>query len=157
MIWWCIIAWHRNIYIYIHTHGESLLSIYWMIIVIQHIGWQWAVTTRNLTFYDAFYRHNKCFFITKDHLWRSGDENKNVTDGVSLNTFCDILIKERHKQFYDYGEKNVISYLHKTMTWQLTWQVTYSWCGKWHVIWRAIDMARRCGNFLVTNLIIINN
>jgi hypothetical protein len=36
-------------------------------------------------------------FVTKYLLWCSGDENNNIIEGVSLNTFCDILIKKCHK------------------------------------------------------------
>jgi hypothetical protein len=40
----------------------------------------------------------RSFFVTKDLLWRSDDENKNVIEDGSLNTFYDILIKKHHKQ-----------------------------------------------------------
>jgi hypothetical protein len=39
---------------------------------------------------------NRCFLITKDLLWHSGDKN-NIIEGVLLNTFFDVLIKKHHK------------------------------------------------------------
>jgi hypothetical protein len=47
-----------------------------------------------MSFY-FWYKH--VFFITKDLLWRSGDENNNIIEDASLNTLCDILIKKSHK------------------------------------------------------------
>jgi hypothetical protein len=41
--------------------------------------------------------HKQVFFVTKDILWRSVDENNNVIEGASLNTFYDVLIKKCHK------------------------------------------------------------
>jgi hypothetical protein len=43
------------------------------------------------------YCQKQVFFVTKDLLWRSGDENKNIIEGVSLNIFCNVPIKKRHK------------------------------------------------------------
>jgi hypothetical protein len=83
-------------------------------------------TTRNLPSMTLSYRHNQVIFRHKDLWWRFDDENKNITEDVSLNTFYDVPIKEHHKQFYDDSKKNIISYLHKIMTWQLTWKVTYN-------------------------------
>jgi hypothetical protein len=51
------------------------------------------------------YRHNQVFFVTRDLLWHYGDEIEYITEGKSLNTFRDVLIKQHHKQFYDNNQK----------------------------------------------------
>jgi hypothetical protein len=43
------------------------------------------------------YHHKKVSFVTKNLLWHSGNANKNVIEGASLNTFCDVWVKKRRK------------------------------------------------------------